>query len=53
MLYKTAVFKNFAKVTGKYLCRILFLNKVAAWVNGTLFKSDFDTNVFRLILQNL
>ena len=44
---KKIVFKNFAKVPGKKLCRSLFINKVES-----LKKTDSNTSVFLQILQN-
>ena len=44
---KKIVFKNFAKVPGKNLCRSLFINKVES-----LKKTDSNTSVFLQILQN-
>ena len=35
---KKGVLKNFAKFTGKYLCRSLFLNKVAGLTSSALLK---------------
>ena len=35
---KKSVFRNFAKFTGKYLCKSLFFNKVAYFRPATLLK---------------
>ena len=53
VFYKKTIFKNFTQVTGKCLCRSLFVNKVTAWINATLLESDFGITAFLLILQNL
>ena len=44
MFFKIGVLKNFANLTGKYLCWSLFLNKVAglqACEIGEMFKNAF------------
>ena len=38
--------KNFVTITGKHLCRKLFLRKLQAWKPATLLKRDSDTNIF-------
>ena len=45
--YKKVFFKYFAKFTGEYMCRSLFLNKVAGIRPETLLKRDPDTSVFQ------
>ena len=42
---KNAVFKNFAKFTGKHLCQYLFLNKVAC-LSLEVFKKETLAQVF-------
>ena len=46
---KKAVLKNFAKFTGKHLCRSLFFNKVAGL--RLKEKKDSDVGVSLQILQ--
>ena len=48
MLYKTVALKNFAKFTGKHLCRSFFLNKAAGLqASEQLYQiRDSDTGVF-------
>ena len=46
MLCKKAIFKNFAKFTGKHLCQSLFFIKVTVLTPATLLKRDFGTGVF-------
>ena len=46
MFHKKGVLKNFAKFTGKYLCRSLFFNKVKSLKPATLLKRDSGTGVF-------
>ena len=43
---KKAVFKNFAKVTGKHLCRSLFFNKVPGPMPAILLKKTFRHRCF-------
>ena len=38
VFYKKGVLRNFTEFTGKYLCRSLFLNKVAGLRPATLLK---------------
>ena len=38
VFYKKGVLKNFAKLTGKHLCQILFLNKVAGAASNFIKK---------------
>ena len=40
VFYKKDVLRNFAKFTGKHLCRTLFFNKVAGLRPTTLFKKS-------------
>ena len=49
---KKGVLRNFAKFTGKELCRSLFFNKVAGLRPATLLKRDSGTSVFLWILWN-
>ena len=47
VFYKEGVFKNFAKLTGKHLCRNLFFEKFASFMSSTLSKKkDFSRGVF-------
>ena len=46
------VLRNFAKLTGKYLCHCLFLNKVAGLRPVTLLKKRPWPGAFLWILQN-
>ena len=41
MFYKKGVLRNFAKFTGKYLCRSPFFNKVTCLRPATLLKKRF------------
>ena len=43
---KKGVFKNFAKCTGKHLCRILFFKKVADFRPATLLKQKLRYRCF-------
>ena len=52
VLYKKCVLRNFAKLTGKYLCRSLFFNKVADLQPAALLKRNSGTCVFMCILRN-
>ena len=49
---KKEVLKNFAKITGKYLCWSLFLIKLQAWGLQLCWKRDSHTVAFLWILQN-
>ena len=53
VLYKKAVFKDFARFAGKQLCWSLFLIELQALSSATLLKRDSNTGVFLRILQNL
>ena len=44
--YKRGVLKNFAKFSGKRLCRSLCFNKVAGLMDATLLKKENATHVF-------
>ena len=46
VFYKKDVLKNFAKFTGKHLCRGLLFNKNVDLRPATLLKIDSDTGVF-------
>ena len=46
MFFKMGVFKNFANLTGKDLCWSLFLIKLQASRQASLWKRDFNTGVF-------
>ena len=46
MFFKMGVFKNFANLTGKDLCWSLFLIKLQASRQASLWKGDFNTGVF-------
>ena len=46
VFYKKDGLKNFAKFTGKHLCRSLFFDKVAGLKPVTLLKRDCSTCVF-------
>ena len=45
MFFKNGVLKNFAKFTGKHLCRNLFFNKVADLRPAILLKQDAGAGV--------
>ena len=45
--------RNFAIFTGKHLCWILVLTKLQGLRPATLFKRDFNADVFLWILRNL
>ena len=44
VLFKKGVLSNFAKITGKHLCQILF-NKVAGFRSATLLKKNSGAGV--------
>ena len=46
MLCKKDVLENFAKFTGKHLCKSLLFNKVAGLRPATLLKNEILTQVF-------
>ena len=46
---KKSVLNN---LTGKHLCRSLFLDKAAGWRPETLLKEDFSTGIFLCIFWN-
>ena len=48
-----AVLKNFAIITGKHLCCVLFLIKLPPWRPATSLKRACNTGVFLWILQIL
>ena len=52
LFFKIDVFKNFALVTGKHLCRSLFLIKLQIFRLTTLLKRDSNTDLFLWILRN-
>ena len=52
MFCKKDVLINFAKFTGKYLCQILFFNKVAGLSLQFYWKRDSGTGVLLWILRN-
>ena len=41
MFYIKGILKNFVKITGKYLCRRLFLNKVSGLLQHRYFPVNF------------
>ena len=46
MFFKIGVLRNFPKFTGKHVCWNLFLIKLLTLEPATLFKRDFNTDVF-------
>ena len=46
MFCKIVCFKNFAKFTGKHICRILFFDKVTVLWPATFFKKQTLTQIF-------
>ena len=46
VLCRKGVLRNFAKLTGKHLCRSLFFNKVAGLRPGTLLKNKLWRRCF-------
>ena len=44
--YKIGIFKNFAKVTRKYLCWSLFINKFAGIQPCNFIQQDIPAQVF-------
>ena len=53
MFYKKMFLENFVKFTGKYLCQILFLNKVSGLLRHRCFPVNFAKLLTTLFLVKI